>query len=255
VLSAGRGRPARTPFALLVWALSVVVPPSRCGVCCVPLIGPRICWRVGGTRDISVEALFPQDRERFELRSSGWSRVLGIDAVARPPHCDFADEGDARVTSCCSPGWPAVTVAGLVLDLVPEVGDQFGSLCQIGPPDGIGMKRWWNAPEPGQRTWIGRRVRCEAPVDDGRHVACGFEVASGGGRQQVAERVLSSFGHEGQQLGSQGWPGRFGGESRNVLVGLVELCNGPGAGGAVRRRHGGRRYSAGPPGKAGPPGW
>jgi hypothetical protein len=91
VLSAGRGRPARTPFGLLVHALPVVVPASRCGVCCLPLIGPRICWLVGGMRDIPVEALFPQDRERFELRSSGWSRVLGIDAVGRPPHCDFAD--------------------------------------------------------------------------------------------------------------------------------------------------------------------
>ena len=37
----GADGPARTPFALLVWALSVVVPPSRCGVCCVPLIRPR----------------------------------------------------------------------------------------------------------------------------------------------------------------------------------------------------------------------
>jgi hypothetical protein len=98
-LSAGRGRPARTPFALLVWALPVVVPASKCGVCRVSLIGPRICWRVGGRRDIPVEALFPQDRERFELGSSGWSRVLGIDAIGSPPHCDFADQGDARVTS------------------------------------------------------------------------------------------------------------------------------------------------------------
>jgi hypothetical protein len=99
VLSAGRGRPARTPFALLVWALPVVVPASKCGVCRLSLIGPRICWRVGGRRDISVEALFPQDRERFELGSSGWSRVFGIDAIGSPPHCDFADQGDARVTS------------------------------------------------------------------------------------------------------------------------------------------------------------
>ena len=98
-LSAGGGRTAGTPFALLVWALSVVVPPSRCGVCCVPLMGPRICWRVGGRRDISVEALFPQDRERFELGSSGWSRVLGIDAIGGPPHCDFADEGGVEVAS------------------------------------------------------------------------------------------------------------------------------------------------------------
>ena len=45
-------------------------------------------------RDISVEALFPQGRERFELGSSGWSRVFGLDAVGGSPYCDFVDEGD-----------------------------------------------------------------------------------------------------------------------------------------------------------------
>ena len=67
LLPAGRGRPARTPFGFLIWALPVVVPASKCGVCCLSLVGPRICWRVGGTRDIPVEALFPQGRERFEF--------------------------------------------------------------------------------------------------------------------------------------------------------------------------------------------
>ena len=30
-------------------------------------------------------------------------------------------------------------------------------------------------------------------------------------------------------MGSQGWPGRFGGESGEVLVGLVERCDGLGS--------------------------
>ena len=42
--------------------------------------------------DMPVEVLFPEGRERFELGSSGWSRVLGIDAVGGAPHCDFANE-------------------------------------------------------------------------------------------------------------------------------------------------------------------
>ena len=177
-----------------------------------------------------VEALFPQGRERFELASSsGWSRVLGIDAVGGPPHCDFADEGAARVTSRCSPDWLGVTLAGVVLDLAGEVGDQLGSLCQVGPPDGMVMQRWWNAREPGQRTWVGRRELWEAPVEDGGHVACGFEVASGGGCQHEAEWVLSSFGRQGEQVGPQGWPGGFSGESGDVLVGLVELRDGLGS--------------------------
>ena len=132
------------------------------------------------------------------------------------------------VPGAAQTGW-AVTLAGVILDLVGEVGDQLGSLCQVGPPDGMGMERWWNAREPGQRTWVGRRELWEAPVEDGGHVACGVEVASGGGCQQVAEWVLSGFGREGEQVGSQGWPGGFSGESGDVLVGLVELCDGLGS--------------------------
>ena len=91
------------------------------------------------------------------------------------------------------------------------------------------MEGFWNAREPGQRTWVGGRKRCEAPVEDGRHVACWFEVASAGGCQQVADRVLLGFGRDGEQVGSQGWPGGFSSESGEVLVGLVELCDGLGS--------------------------
>jgi hypothetical protein len=92
------------------------------------------------------------------------------------------------------PDWWAVTLAGVVLDLVGEVGDQLGSLGQIGPPDGLGMERFWYAGEPGQRTWADTREFWEAPVEDGGHVACSAEVASGGGCQQVAEWMPSGFG-------------------------------------------------------------
>jgi hypothetical protein len=92
-------------------------------------------------RDIPVEALFPQGRERLELGSSGWSRVLGIDAVGGAPYCDFADEGGARVASRRCPDWLGVTLADLILNLVGEVGDQLGSLCQVDPPDGMVLQR------------------------------------------------------------------------------------------------------------------
>jgi hypothetical protein len=91
--------------------------------------------------DVLVEALFPQGRKRFELGSSGWSGVLGIDAVGGPPHCDSADKGGARVASRCSPDWLGVTFAGVIVGLVGEVGDQLGLLCQVGPPDGMVMQR------------------------------------------------------------------------------------------------------------------
>ena len=141
LLSAGRGRPARTPFGFLVRALPVVAS-TKCGESCLSLVGPRICWAAGGTREIPVEALFPQGGGCLEVASSsGWSRVLGIDAVGGPPHRNFANEGGARVASRRCPDWLGVTLADLILNLVGEVGDQLGSLCQVDPPDGMVLQR------------------------------------------------------------------------------------------------------------------
>ena len=70
-----------------------------------------------------VEALFPEGWKCFELGFAGWSRVLGIDAVGGPPHRDFANEGGAGVTSRRCPDWRGITLAGVVLDLLGEVGD------------------------------------------------------------------------------------------------------------------------------------
>src|SRR5215218_5710360 len=110
----GRARTARA-LPVAAW--------TKCGASCLSLVGPRICWWGGGTRDIPVEALFPEGRERFELGSSGWARILGIDAVGGPPHCDVTDEGCARVTSRRCPDGLGGILAGVVLDLVGEVGD------------------------------------------------------------------------------------------------------------------------------------
>jgi hypothetical protein len=60
------------------------------------------------------------------------------------------------------------------------------------------LQRRWNAREPGQRTWVGRRERWEAPVEEGGHIACGFEVASTGGCQHKAEGVFTGFGGEAE---------------------------------------------------------
>jgi hypothetical protein len=58
------------------------------------------------------------------------------------------------------------------------------------------LERWENAREPGQRTWVGRRERCQAPVEDGGQVTRRFEVAAADGRQYVAEWVLTGFGRD-----------------------------------------------------------
>ena len=101
----------------------LAVVAAVCGACGLSLVGPGICCRLGGTRDIPVEMLFPQGRERFELGASGWSEVLGVNAVGGAPDCDVADECCARVASPCSPDRPGVTLVGLVFNLVGEVGD------------------------------------------------------------------------------------------------------------------------------------
>jgi hypothetical protein len=166
-----------------------------------------------------VEALFPLGGGCLDLASSsGWSRVSEVDAVGGSPHCDFANEGGG-VASGCSPGWRSVTLEDVTLDLVGEVGDKLGSPCQVASPDGIGLERCWNARQPGQRTRVGWRERCEAPVEHGRHIVCCSKVASRGGRQEVAERVFTGFGREGEQVGSEGWPGGFAGESSDVVIG------------------------------------
>jgi hypothetical protein len=93
----------------------------------------------------------------------------------------------------------------------------------------MGTERWWDVRQPGQRTWIGRGELGETPVEDGGHVACGSEIASAGDCQHLPERVFTGFGSDGEQMSSQGRPGGFRGESRDVLVGLVELCDPPGS--------------------------
>ena len=104
-----------------------------------------------------VESLFPQGGGGIELAAfSGWSRVLGIDTVGGSPYCYFADESRARVASRRYPDWLAVILAGVILNLLHKVGDQLRSFCQVGPPDEMGMQRFWNARKPGQRTWVGR---------------------------------------------------------------------------------------------------
>jgi hypothetical protein len=41
--------------------------------------------------------------------------------------------------------------------------------------------------------------------------------------------MLTGFGRQREQVGSEGWPAGFSGESGNVVVGLVELSDGLGS--------------------------
>jgi hypothetical protein len=204
VLSAGRGLARWDVVRVLVRALPDVAW-TECGASCVWLVGPRICGRVGGTRDIPVEALFPQGRKHVELSSSGWSGVLGIDAVGGPPYCNVAER--AR----CSGAFP----------VQPILGDRQSGRHDLGSgrrgrrPAGIALSGRAPSPDgygaflecPGARAAdLGsRRELREAPVEDRRPCRLQvLEVASAGGCQQVAERVLLGFGREGEQVGLAG---------------------------------------------------
>ena len=44
----------------------------------------------------------------------------------------------------------------------------------------------------------------------------------------ILKQQIAGFGSEGEQVGPQSWPAGFRGESGDVVVGLVELCDGRG---------------------------
>jgi hypothetical protein len=122
VLAAGRRRPAWTPSECLVQALAVVVVAITRGVSCLSALELRIPRQVIKPGDSSVEALLPQGGGCFELDASGWSWVLLIDAVGGPPCRNFANEGGAWVASRRGPGRLGVVLAGVISNLLGEVG-------------------------------------------------------------------------------------------------------------------------------------
>ena len=122
VLAAGRGRPPWTASGCLVRALAVVVVAITCGVSCLSALELRIPRQVIKTGDSSVEALLPQGRGCLELEASGWSWVPLIDAVGGPPYRNFANQGGAWVTSRRGRGRLEVVLAGVISNLLDEVG-------------------------------------------------------------------------------------------------------------------------------------
>jgi hypothetical protein len=57
---------------------------------------PCVCANaVAGQGNFSVEVLLPEGGHGLQLSCSGWSAVLGVDAVGGSPDLDFTEEGDA----------------------------------------------------------------------------------------------------------------------------------------------------------------
>jgi hypothetical protein len=125
--ASGRVRTAPwTPSGCLVRALAVVVVVITCSASCPSPSELRIPRQLTKTGDSSVEVLLPQGRGCLELDASGWSWVPLIDAVGGPPYRNFANEGGAWVTSRRSPGRLGVVLAGVILNLLGEVGHESG---------------------------------------------------------------------------------------------------------------------------------
>ena len=122
VLAAGCGRSPWTPSGYLVRTLAVVVVAITCGATCLSPLALRIPRQIIKTGDSLVEALLPQGRACLELDASGWSWVPLIDAVGGPPYRNFANEGGAWVTSRRGPDRLGVVPAGVISNLLGEVG-------------------------------------------------------------------------------------------------------------------------------------
>ena len=107
-------------------------------------------------------------------------------------------------------------------DVAGEVGDQSGSLGQVVTPFGMVLERCGDSAEPGQRCPIvGGCGFGEAPVEDGGHVSGGAEVPPEGGLVEVDQGMLAGLRGQGDQVSTEGGPGRLVGDPGHDLVGLV----------------------------------
>ena len=89
-----------------------------------------------------VEALFPQGRR---LHSSSPPPVgrgsWGLMPLTARHTASSPIRAVLRWLPEVRPDWLGFTLAGVVLDLVGELGDQLRSFCQVVAPDRMGMKR------------------------------------------------------------------------------------------------------------------
>jgi hypothetical protein len=171
LLPAGAGRRARAGGKWLAHALLIFVPAMFSAGLTGSGIQPTEV--VAAVRNTSVEVALPEGGRGLQLSCSGGSVVLAVDRVGGSPDLDFSDEGDARLTAWRSPDRRRVVLVSVSSDMSGEVSDQFGALGNILTPNGMIMKRIWNAGKPRQRPWFGGCGVWEAPVEHGGHVASG----------------------------------------------------------------------------------
>ena len=73
--------------------------------------------------ETSVEVVLPEGGSCLQLCCSGWSLVVGVDAVSGSPHGDFTNDGRVRAAARRRPYRLGIVLAGVTSDLVGEVGN------------------------------------------------------------------------------------------------------------------------------------
>jgi hypothetical protein len=76
---------------------------------------------------------------------------LAVDAVGGAPDLDFTEEGGGRVAARRCPYRLFAILAGAVSNLICEADNELRPLRQVLAPNGMIMKRLWDADKPGQR--------------------------------------------------------------------------------------------------------
>jgi hypothetical protein len=77
---------------------------------------------VAAAGETAVEVVLPEGRGYGQLCCSGWSWVVGVDAVGGPPYGDFTDDGAVQLAARRRPHRLRFVLAGVPSDMVGEVG-------------------------------------------------------------------------------------------------------------------------------------
>ena len=81
---------------------------------------------VAAAGETSVEVVLPEGRSCLQLCCSGWSWVVGVDAVGGPPHGDFTNDGEVLAAARRRPIRLWAVLTGLIPDVIGKVDHQPG---------------------------------------------------------------------------------------------------------------------------------
>ena len=85
---------------------------------------------VAAAGETSVEVVLPEGRSCLQLCCSGWSWVVGVDAVGGPPHGDFTNDGEVLAAARRRPIRLGAVLTGLTSDVIGKVDHQPGPLAR-----------------------------------------------------------------------------------------------------------------------------